>query len=535
MFKKGMFGKHEREIKIADNPCEGLRKGLGKENIFRKLATYAPFGIIVVNASQSLEYINPKFKKISGYSLKDIPNSKAWFEKAYPDKKDRSRAFLAWKQHLLDEARPGSINEEATTIRRKDGKEISLHIRTVALEDGGRMLLFDDITGRVRPEMLMLDGWNIYRNLVETVLDWTWEIKENGTFTYSSPQVKNVIGYTPGEVVGRKFCDFLPEKEAKRVRSLMSRNAVSGKPFLSFEVICRKKNGDTAELETSGTPLFDRKGNLIGCRGITRDISQRKALEAELKSSHEKLRALTAKLQDVREDERTSISRELHDELGQVLTGLKIDLTWIAKRLTPGQVQLFGKVQGMRSQIDSAIEYIRRISSELRPKLLDDFGLVEAIDWLVQDFRDRTSIRCRLNTNISHLNISPRASTIIFRIIQETLTNIMRHSNASSAVVSIKRTRKELVISIRDNGRGITRQEISDKKSLGLLGMKERAAILDGKIKLEGAPGKGTGISVYIPLVSIIAEGPSAGFYPQTITSRQSAMVTPQNPKCLTE
>ena len=225
-------------------------------------------------------------------------------------------------------------------------------------------------------------------------------------------------------------------------------------------------------LEMSGTPLFARSGELIGFRGINRDITVRRILEAELRVSHEKMKALTAKLEDVREEERTHISRELHDELGQVLTGLKIDLTWLAKRLPEEQRPLLDKANAMRGQIDSIIEYIRRIATQLRPKLLDDFGFVEAIEWLISDFRERTAIRCRFRSNMQHMSIDPKASTIIFRLIQETLTNIMRHSGASSVSIDMKKTAARLVIQVKDNGVGINENDMKATRSLGILGMR---------------------------------------------------------------
>ena len=188
-------------------------------NYFESLAQNIPLGIAVVNKDQKLEYLNPKFTEMFGYTLKDLPDIQTWYEKAYPDKVVRERMNLSWKQELLRGAVPGSVKQEASTISRPDGAEISVHLRITRMEESRRILVYENITDRVRAEVLMLDGWNIYRNLVETVLDWTWEIKKNGVFTYSSPQVTNILGYMPGDVVGKSFFDFLSAKGRKKIKT----------------------------------------------------------------------------------------------------------------------------------------------------------------------------------------------------------------------------------------------------------------------------------------------------------------------------
>jgi len=480
----------------ADKPKPPRSAGTLTEDFFRAVASSFPLAMAVVSGDEKIEYVNPKFTDMFGYSLKDLPDIRTWYAKAYPDKAVRERMDISWKQELLSGSAPGSVKQEASTIRNRRGDEISVHLRITTIEGNRRILVYENITDRVRAEVLMLDGWNIYRNLVETVLDWTWEIKKNGIFTYSSPQITNILGFMPGETVGRTLFDFLSEKDAKKLKALLH----SGKKSISFEFPCLRKDGETVWLEMNGKPLFSRSGELIGFRGINRDITIRRALQEELRASHEKLKALTAKLEDVREEERTHISRELHDELGQVLTGLKIDLTWLAKRIPEEQRPLLEKANAMRGQIDSIIEYIRRIATQLRPKLLDDFGFVEAIEWLISDFRERTAIRCRFRSNLKHMSIDPKAGTTIFRIIQETLTNIMRHSGASSVHIDMKKTPTHLNIEVKDNGVGINENDMKASRSLGILGMRERVSILNGTIKIEGAPGKGTKIRISIPV-----------------------------------
>jgi signal transduction histidine kinase len=229
-----------------------------------------------------------------------------------------------------------------------------------------------------------------------------------------------------------------------------------------------------------------------------------KAAEYQLKNSREQLRRLSAHLQSAREEERTRIAREIHDELGQAMTGLKMDLSWMEKRIVAdGSMNevLQEKVNAMYSLINETIKSIRKISSELRPGVLDYLGLAPAIEWQAQDFQSRTGISCNIISIPKELELDQNTSTGVFRIFQETLTNIMRHANASRVTVSLKASGGNLILSVRDNGRGITEQEIVNSKSLGLLGMRERAYLLGGEFKIEGSR-RGTKVTVKVPIAN---------------------------------
>lgn len=228
--------------------------------------------------------------------------------------------------------------------------------------------------------------------------------------------------------------------------------------------------------------------------------SERKRAEEKLRETNEQLRALAARLQSVREEERIWIAREIHDELGQALTALKIDLSWLESKLPRDQKPLLNKTKSISKLVDNTIRSLRRIASELRPGVLDNLGLAAAIEWQAQEFQTRTGITCRCWLNLDDSGLSKEQSTAIFRIFQEALTNVARHANATDVDISLEEKAGELVLEVRDNGKGITESEISNPKSLGLLGMRERAFLLGGEVKIIGAAGKGTAVTVYIPL-----------------------------------
>jgi signal transduction histidine kinase len=229
--------------------------------------------------------------------------------------------------------------------------------------------------------------------------------------------------------------------------------------------------------------------------------AERRRAEQQLRESHEQLRALSAHLQTVREDERTRIAREVHDELGQALTGLKLDLSRLGHPQTGVPRPHAGKIKSLVGRIDSIIQRVRRIATELRPGILDDLGLVAAIEWQANDFQSRTGIECIVRTSVAEESVlGAELNTAFFRIFQETLTNVIRHADASRVEVRLKREAGHVILEVSDNGRGITDAEISGAESLGLRGMGERAALLGGEVVIRGAPRQGTTVTVRIPV-----------------------------------
>jgi signal transduction histidine kinase len=265
---------------------------------------------------------------------------------------------------------------------------------------------------------------------------------------------------------------------------------------------------------------------------LQREIGERKKAEESLRASQESLRALTARLQSIREEEGTRISREIHDELGQSLTGLKMDLTWLSRRLTDNKA-LEPKIKSMFGLIDDTIRSVRRIASRLRPEALDQLGLVAAIGWQARDFQMRTGIRCKVTLPAEALNVDQETSTGVFRIFQELLTNVARHANATKVDVCMEVAPDALLLTVQDNGRGIAQQDASSGKSLGLMGMRERALLLGGDIRIEGSRAKGTRADVRIPLANRVApaSGPGieSGSMPELETARPGS-ATPAGP-----
>jgi signal transduction histidine kinase len=233
---------------------------------------------------------------------------------------------------------------------------------------------------------------------------------------------------------------------------------------------------------------------------LVREIAERKRAEDHLRKSEENLRALAAHLQSVREEEWTRISREIHDELGQALTGLKMDLKWVADRLPGDEPALAERTKSMFGLIDETVASVRRMASRLRPELLDQLGLAAAVEWHAGEFRRRTGIRCNLSLPPEAPTVDRERSTAAFRIFQELLTNVARHANATRIDIAMRTNSGALVLTVEDNGKGIEESAVLDAKSLGLLGMRERVLPFGGTVDINRVGGGGTKGVVSIPL-----------------------------------
>jgi signal transduction histidine kinase len=234
---------------------------------------------------------------------------------------------------------------------------------------------------------------------------------------------------------------------------------------------------------------------------VARDITERKRYEARLKTSHEQFRKLASRIQSIREEERTLLAREIHDELGQALTVLKIQITLLANKLRKDQGELKDKVNSITDVIDQTVDSLQRILAKLRPGILDELGLVPAIEWQAQDFQKVTGIVCDCMLPEEPLQLDKEKSTVIFRIFQEALTNIARHANATHVSVILKIENNYLIFEVTDNGIGISKSQIIAANSLGLLGMKERTMLVGGQFQINGVRDQGTNVKVEIPLL----------------------------------
>jgi len=275
------------------------------------------------------------------------------------------------------------------------------------------------------------------------------------------------------------------------------------KPHFEREAVLWNDKLVCLEFSNSLLTLSD-KSNLT--LSTIEDITLRKKFEAELKQSAEQLRNLTSHLQSVREEERRMIAREIHDELGQVLTVLKIQVSLLSNKLRDDQKELKNKIETVIKVIDQSVESVQRITAKLRPGILDDLGLIPAIEWQAEEFKNQTGIRTICDLLKDEIKVDAEKSTALFRILQEALTNIARHAEALNVEISLSIAERNFILQVIDDGKGISEKEINDSHSLGLLGIKERALLLNGEVKISGNPGKGTHITVTVPISTTSSE-----------------------------
>jgi PAS domain S-box-containing protein len=333
-----------------------------------------------------------------------------------------------------------------------------------------------------------------YRVFVERMNEGAAILSSDHTVLHCNMRFARLLGTGLQSVIGSSMQGFVLPADHARLEALLRRAA---KRNCRGEVRLQTQAGAPLPVHLSLNPL--RLDDTRAVCLIASDLSEAKRAEQELRASGEQLRNLAARLLSVREEERTNIAREIHDELGQSLTAVKLDLSWLAGRLPGRNGRIRERIRSTLQLADSIIQSVRRISTNLRPAVLD-LGLAAALEWQAQEFQTRTGIQCKLRLP-THEKVAPHVSTALFRIFQETLTNVARHAGATRAEVVLHKQRDRLVLVIRDNGRGFDQADPSLLKSLGLLGMRERAALLGGQVNIASAPGKGTSVTAWIPLL----------------------------------
>ena len=345
--------------------------------------------------------------------------------------------------------------------------------------------------------------WIAEKNLSEAIINSMpgvfYLCDRNGNYIRWNKNLEMVSGYTTEELKLMHPLDFFRGDEIQRIKEKIS------------QVFDDKGGEITASVFTKDMkkiPYYfnGRRIDFNGVEylvGVGMDISDRIDIEKKLRERTEEIQKLTAHLEKIQEEERTRIAREIHDELGQQLTCLKMDAAWIGKKISHEDKLIHQKLSSMISVIDDTVKSVRRISSELRPGILDDLGLIPALEWQSQEFEKRTGIRSVYKSYVNEFNPSSNISTNIFRVYQEALTNIARHAQATFVETTLEETERNLVLTVRDNGLGIDKAEASVKESFGLIGMRERALLFDGELSIEGKSQKGTIVTLRIPLLKI--------------------------------
>ena len=332
---------------------------------------------------------------------------------------------------------------------------------------------------------------------------WVWTVA-TGEVLWSKEAFR-IFGLDPDAARGSMstFMERLHPEDQPAVRREMER---AGREKGCFDLFYRvlRPDGTVRYVHSRGRPVLDGNGEFVQFLGAVTDVTERRLSEERLQQSSEELRALSERLRVVREEEGARIAREVHDEIGQSLTALQMDLAWLSRRAAalpdPAADQVAAKLQSMSGLLDKTLDAVQRIATELRPGVLDELGLEAAVDWYVREFERRASVPCRLRCDLEGHRVSAGLATAVFRILQEALTNVWRHSGATRTDVHLSIDGAQLCLAIEDNGQGVAAERVADFRSLGLLGMQERARALGGSVAIRGVPGRGTRVAVTIPV-----------------------------------
>jgi len=334
--------------------------------------------------------------------------------------------------------------------------------------------------------------------ILNNIPDIAWLKDEKSQFIAVNKPFADACGVDEKNLIGKTDLDIWPRELAEKYRA-DDLKVIKSMKRLRVEEALIDSQGKKTWIETIKAPILNQAGKVIGTTGIARDITERKNANEALKKSEEQLRHLSAHLHTLREEERSRLSREINEELGQILSILKFDLDWIADKLTGNHRSVQDKVQSMSKLIGAVIEWVRRISQELRPSLLDTLGLIPAMEWELNEFHKRTGIKFELTANEPEIEFDENLSTALFRILQEVLSNIFLHSQAKSIHVSLNIKKNWLILRVKDNGVGIPSRKIIDKRSVGLFSIQERVRFLNGKINIIGKENIGTIVTVELP------------------------------------
>ncbi|UUZ63690.1 PAS domain S-box protein [Polaromonas sp. P1-6] len=380
---------------------------------------------------------------------------------------------------------------------RANGEEFQMDASISQLETGeGKLftVILRDVTERLRAEQEHARLTARLSGLLDSAMDAIITVDEAQRIVLYNRAAEKIFGWPSDQALGEPLDKLIPERfrasHGEHIQRFAAMGITSRRMGDGTVLYGQRAGGEEFPMEASISQLEMAEGKLFTV--ILRDVTERVRAQEELST-------LASEAQAIRESEKTRIARELHDELAQSLTALKMDTIWVRDNLPDGAQAAAAKLGDMVAMLDTTVAATRRIAADLRPLLLDDLGLVPAIEWLVQNFTQRTGVACTLSAD-EEVELHEPYATAVFRIVQESLANVAKHAQASQAEVKIDRTPDAVMLRVRDNGRGFSLAAPRKPNSLGLMGLRERAQLLKGSIDIDSQPGQGTQIDVRIPV-----------------------------------
>ncbi len=414
------------------------------------------------------------------------------------------------RRHVEAFARTGTTSrrmgvQAVLVALRKNGQEfpIEASISQYEGEDGKHLtVILRDVTERMRAQSQLAASEARMRGILDSAMDAIITVNEDQHVVLFNKAAEAMFGTSRKEALGAPLATFIPDRfratHAAHVRSFGEGDSSSRRMADARIVTGKRSNGEEFPIDAAISHLRD--GDNVYYTVILRDVSAREKAFADIRRSKQELQELGAAAEATREQEKSRIARELHDELGQALTMMRMDVAWCKANLATAHASAPAKLERMETLLKTTVAATRRISSDLRPLMLDDLGLVPALEWLAQNMSQRAGVACAFSIDNPAISLPPAHSTAVFRIVQEALTNIAKHAHATEAGIAVRRDGDAIEIAITDNGVGFAPDDPRKPESFGLMGMRERTSLLRGSAAIESAPGAGTKIVVRLPL-----------------------------------
>lgn len=490
-----LLKKSADELTWANDALKKHEESLKQEQLFTKALLDSIPGIFYLYTYPELKMVtwNKRYETLFGFEAAEM----------------EGRHVLDWhvpeaKDAVLDSIKAamefGQFSIE-TPMQAKNGRLIPFLLNGVKFESRGQKYLIGvgtDVTERKQAEQALQASEASLTKAQQIAHLGSWELIVATNELQWSDETFRVFGYAPRAVCPSMelFYQSVHPEDLSFIQKTIIVASDSQTPF-SLDNRIIMPDGQERIVHGQAEIIYDSAGKPQKWMGTVQDITERKRIEEELKSSLEQLQQLSQYIEQVRENERVAISRELHDDLGQALTAVKIDLGIIKQKVSDNEVVL--KINKVTALVGETIKTVQRLTSQLRPDIIDDLGLEAAIDWYTKEFEQRVGVEVFLDMD-SELTISPNVSLTLFRIMQESLTNIARHSKATQVEIGLHKNSESIHFRISDNGVGITEDEIKSKKSFGIINMKERTASMGGSFDIYSENGHGTVIQLILPL-----------------------------------
>jgi PAS domain S-box-containing protein len=463
------------------------------ESKYRALFEQSIDAVSLVTPQGRITEANASWFRLFGYSPGDLKWLNARDTYAEPGDRD---------VFLRKIAETGSLVDDEVRVKKKDGTVMDC-LRSVTVSrasDGGVIgyqSVFHDITERKRAEAALRESEEKYRELFDQSIAPISLISPDGRLIEANDAWFRLFGYSREDMVSFLAVNLFPSPE---MREDLLRRLLDSGSLVDDESRVKTKDGTPIDVLRSMSIRYNPDGSVFGFQTVWRDVTELKHTRDELFASREQLRRLAFRIQEAREEERTTIAQELHDHCGQQLTALRLDLDSLTRSGPPEGDTALVRIRGIKQLVDRMSQEVRRLISEMRPGMLDDLGLCAAIEWQAGQFSERTGIACGFILTADDARLPATASTALFRVLQELLSNVARHAGATSVNVSLTSDSDSVCLRVADNGRGITDEELGSSTSLGILGMRERIRACNGTVDFHSKSGTGTTVTITVPI-----------------------------------